>query len=389
MIERKQIPVADLTIDTAQSRRGEWEADEQDQRLVHSLETDGLLQSLLVRPIESTGYDAGTVDADYSIIAGSRRYHAAVEADFESVHCRVIEADDFEAAKKSLKENEDRKDLTDQERARSLKMQFEMLRPDPPVECPECGEDFEDVGQHWVTSECESVSQPSPGASDEGSVTFYTDKQVYDYLAREHLGSERKVRRVRKLIQVAELPSELQALWKQPGLRTAEEREALEKFNIDRDLTAERGGSVSRLGNQVLQLHRTIEEHTDADAVNTTNATLETIGRLDVGDMSSVDLEEELQQFKMEVEEVGKKDSAEAQERAFRARLEDHETQLRELNEELDSPTLGRLNFRLEDQRYKRYHARARQTLNSQSDSEVVRKGYRRYLEQQAEKHGW
>jgi len=329
MIERKQIPVADLTIDTAQSRRGEWEADEQDQRLVHSLETDGLLQSLLVRPVESTGYDADSVDADYSIIAGSRRYHAAVEAGFEY------------------------------------------------------------IGQHWTGGECESVSPPSPTAPGEGSITFYTDKQVYDYLAREHLGSERKVRRVRKLIQVAELPDELQALWKQPDLRTAEEREALEKFNIDRDLTAERGGSVSRLGNQVLQLHRTIEEHTDADAVNTTNATLETIGRLDVGDMSSVDLEEELQQFKTEIKEVGEKDTAAAQERAFRARLENHETQLRELNEELDSPALGRLNFRLEDQRYKRYHARAKQTLGVKSNSKAVRKGYRRYLEQQAEKHDW
>jgi hypothetical protein len=390
VIERKQIPVGELVIDTAQSRQGGWENDEQDRRLVNSLERDGLMQSLLVRPVENTPY-GDDADAEYAIVAGSRRYHAAVEAGFETVHCRVIDADDFEAAKKSLKENEERKDLTDQERARSLKMQFEMLRPDPPVECPECGGEFEDISQHWVTAGCESVNLPSTLKKDEGELTFYTDKQVYEYLAAEHLGSttSKTIDRVRQLISVAELPDELQALWKQPELRTAEERETLQKFNIDRDLSAQRGGDISRLGEQVLSLHRSIEENTDADAVNTTNATLETLGRLDIGDMSSVDLQEQLQRFKSEVKEIGQMDSAEAQEREFRARLENHEKQLRELNEELDSPTLGRLNFRLNDQRYKRYHARAKQTLGVESDAEVVRKGYQRYLEQQADQHGW
>jgi ABC-type Fe3+-citrate transport system substrate-binding protein len=89
------------------------------------------------------------------------------------------------------------------------------------------------------------------------------------------------------------------------------------------------------------------------------------------------------------VKDVGGIDSAEEQEREFRARLENHEQQLRELNEELDSPTMGRLNFRLNDQRYKRYHARAKQTLGVESDAEVVRKGYQRYLDQQADEHGW
>jgi hypothetical protein len=390
VIERKQIPVGELVIDTAQSRQGGWENDEQDRRLVNSLERDGLMQSLLVRPVENTPY-GDDADAEYAIVAGSRRYHAAVEAGFETVHCRVIDAGDFEAAKKSLKENEERKDLTDQERARSLKMQFEMLRPDPPVECPECGSEYRNLKKHWDRSACESVSvtEKLKGSSDH--LTLYTDAQVYEYLAAEHLGSttSKTIQRVRQLISVAELPDELQALWKQPELRTAEERETLQKFNIDRDLSAQRGGDFSRLGEQVLSLHRSIEENTDADAVNTTNATLETLGRLDIGDMSSVDLQEQLQQFKSEVEEVGEMDSAEVQEREFRARLENHEKQLRELNEELDSPTLGRLNFRLNDQRYKRYHARAKQTLGVESDAEVVRKGYQRYLEQQADQHGW
>jgi hypothetical protein len=390
VIERKQLSVEDLIIDTAQSRQGGWENDEQDRRLVNSLERDGLLQSLLVRPVENTGY-GDDVNAEYAIIAGSRRYHAAVEAGFDTVHCRVIDAGDFEAAKKSLKENEERKDLTDQERARSLKMQFEMLRPDPPVECPECGGEYEKISYHWKRSGCESVKPTKAFEKAFDELTFFSDAQVYKHLAAEHLGStsSKKIERVRQLISVAELPDELQALWKQPDLRTAEERETLEKFNITRDLSAQRGGDFSRLGEQVLSLHNTIDEETDADAVNTTNATLESIGRLDVGEMSSVDLEEQLQEFKSEVKDVGGIDSAEEQEREFRARLENHEQQLRELNEELDSPTMGRLNFRLNDQRYKRYHARAKQTLGVESDAEVVRKGYQRYLDQQADEHGW
>lgn len=390
VIDHTQVPVEELIIDTAQSRQGDWQNDEQDRRLVNSVERDGLLQSLLVRPVDNTGY-GDDVDAEYAIIAGSRRYHAAVEAGFDTLHCRVIDAGDFEASKKSLKENEERKDLTDQERARSLKMQFEMLRPDPPVECPECGGEFEDISNHWAGSDCERVNSPSPDASDEGRLTFYTDQQVYEYLAAEHLndGGSAKVGQVKQLISVAELPDELQALWKQPDLRTAEERETLEKFNITRDLSAQRGGDFSRLGEQVLSLHNTIDEETAADAVNTTNATLESIGRLDVGEMSSVDLEEQLQEFKSEVKDVGGIDSAETQEREFRARLENHEQQLRELNEELDSPTMGRLNFRLKEQRYKRYHARAKQTLGTESDAEVVQKAYEQYLDRMADKHGW
>lgn len=389
MIERKGIGIGDLVIDTAQSRHGDWAGDEQDQRLVNSLERDGLLQSLLVRPVENADYEKN-VDADYAIIAGSRRYHAAVEAGFDSVHCRVIDADDFEAAKKSLKENEDRKDLTDQEKARSLKMQFEMLRPEKPVECPECGESYENLNRHWQRSDCESVNATDRDAPRSVNLTFYTDSQVFEYLAKEHRGSASKsdIKKIQQLVSIAELPEELQAMWKPPEKRSEDEKQTLEKFDIDRDLTAQRGGDVSRLGNQVMQLHRTIEENTDSDAVNATNAVLETVGRLDF-DQTSVDLERNINEFKSEIEEISEIEDTAEQEREFRSRLEEHEEQLRELKEDLDTTSIGRLNFRLNDQRYKRYHANAKQALGEENDTTVVRRGYQNYLEQQAEKHGW
>jgi len=185
MIERKEVSIDNLVIDSAQSRQGDWAGDQQDQRLVNSLERDGLLQSLLVRPVENTPY-AGEVSEEYSIVAGSRRYHAAVEGGFDSVHCRIIEADDFEAAKKSLKENEERKDLTDEEVARSLKMQFEMLRPDKPIECPNCGTECVNLSKHWRTTDCESINPPAYEQSDTGALTFHTDRLAANLCERFH-----------------------------------------------------------------------------------------------------------------------------------------------------------------------------------------------------------
>jgi len=305
----------------------------------------------------------------------------------------VIDADDFEAAVKSFKENEDRKDLTDQERARSMKMQYEILRPDPPVECPGCGDEFESLARHWGRSECKRAGPDMKRQKRGGVPAVYTDSQAVEILAEKHYGDSSKLNRdtVTRLISIAELPAELQALWKQPEMRTVEEKETLDKFNIKRTLSVEGDDSLSQLGKEVRSLHRTVDERVDDDAVNATNATLEALGRLNVGDMGSGELEVELRDFKTELkeEEISNIEDSAEQERTFRSTLENREQKLREFGEEFDASALGKLQFRLNDQKYKRYHARARQTLSAESNAEAVRKGYRRYLEQQAEKHDW
>lgn len=389
-MERKKVSIDNLIIDTAQSREGEWAGDEQDQQLVNSLERDGLMQSLLVRPVENTGY-GDEVEEEYAIVAGSRRYHAALEAGFDSIHCKVIDADDFEAAKKSLKENEERKGLSNQEVARSLKMQFEMLKPGDNVECPGCGEIFSSISGHFARGDCGSVRDLSTDKSVGKQPTFYTNQAVYEYLSEEHFGGSGRgdVDKVKQLINIAELPEEIQAMWKPPEERTKEEEETLKKFDIDRDLTAERGGDVSRLGNEVLSLHRTVDENTDSDAINTTNAVLETMGRLDF-DQNPTDMEQDIQTFRSEISEIGDIESAEEQYRAFKTRLENHQQQIREMNEELEDETaVGQVNLTFKDQRYKRYHARAKQQRGVSSNTEIVREAYRDYLEEQAEKNGW
>lgn len=391
MIERKEIDVDNLIVDTAQSREGAWAGDEQDRRLVNSLERDGLMQSLLVRPVENTAY-SDDVSEEYAIVAGSRRYRAAVEAGFDSIHSKVIDADDFEAAKKSLKENEERKNLSDQEVARSLRMQFEMLKPDSDTaECPGCGQEFTNIQRHWNRSDCESVRKQEAPKSASSPNTFYSDASVVKYLAEEHFGSNDKktVERVRQLIKVAELPEELQALWKPSDERSDEEKETLKQFDIDRDLNAEGDGKLSRLGEQVLSLHTTFDEKTDSEAIDPTNAVLETMGRLDY-DQNSTDMEQDIDRFRQEISEISQIDDASEQEREFRARLENHQKQVRELTEGLkDENAVGQVNLTFKDQRYKRYHARAKQMLGASSNTEVVRRAYQGYLEEQAEKNGW
>jgi len=390
-MERKNVSIDNLIVDTAQSREGEWAGDEEDQRLVNSLERDGLMQSLLVRPVENTGY-GDDVDEDYAIVAGSRRYHAALEAGFDSIHCKIIDADDFEAAKKSLKENEERKNLSDQEVARSLKMQFEMLKPDSDtVECPSCGEDYKSIEKHWSMTDCESVSNQGDTLKSASPPKFYSDSSVVKYLAEEHFGSsdQKTVERVRQLIKVAELPDEIQALWKPSEERSESEKQTLKQFDIDRDLNAEGDGKLSRLGEQVLSLHNEFDEKTDSEAIDSTNAVLETMGRLDF-DQNSTDMEQDIDRFRQEISEISQIDDASEQEREFRARLEDHQKQVRELTEGLeDENAVGQVNLTFKDQRYKRYHARAKQQMGVSSNTEAVREVYRDYLEEQAEKNGW
>ena len=87
MIERTQLPIESLTLDPVQSREQAWSGDEIDRRLANSIETDGLFQDIMVRPLEDieiTEVDSST-GVEYAIIAGSRRYHAAMEAGHEHV----------------------------------------------------------------------------------------------------------------------------------------------------------------------------------------------------------------------------------------------------------------------------------------------------------------
>jgi ParB family chromosome partitioning protein len=77
--------------------------------LAASIRARGVLEPLLVRPVSGT--------KSYQLIAGERRFHAAVEAGLEEVPCVEINATDQEALELALVENLQRKDLSPFEEA--------------------------------------------------------------------------------------------------------------------------------------------------------------------------------------------------------------------------------------------------------------------------------
>ncbi len=93
LVEKIQLP-------DKQPRR--YFAPEKMTQLIESVKTHGILEPLLVRPLEAGGYE---------LVAGERRFRAAVEAQFEQVPVSIRELDDREALQIALIENLHREDL--------------------------------------------------------------------------------------------------------------------------------------------------------------------------------------------------------------------------------------------------------------------------------------
>ena len=102
------IPTEDITPNPDQPRQALGDLDE----LTASIREKGVLEPLLVRRIGS----------HYQIIAGERRYRAAVEAGLSELPCVVRETSDAEMMELALVENLQRKDLTPFEEGDGLKV---------------------------------------------------------------------------------------------------------------------------------------------------------------------------------------------------------------------------------------------------------------------------
>lgn len=100
-------PNAFTTIETAQLQPSPFQPrhyfdDQQQKQLAESIQQHGILEPLLVRPITNGGYE---------IVAGERRYRAAVELGLTSVPALVKPLDDNKAAQIALIENLQRVNL--------------------------------------------------------------------------------------------------------------------------------------------------------------------------------------------------------------------------------------------------------------------------------------
>jgi ParB family chromosome partitioning protein len=110
------IPVAQIEANREQPRATLGDLAE----LTASIRTRGVLEPLLVRPI------AGS--KKYQLIAGERRFQAAVEAGLEEVPCVEMAVSDQEALELALVENLQRKDLSPFEEAEGYRTLVEKYR---------------------------------------------------------------------------------------------------------------------------------------------------------------------------------------------------------------------------------------------------------------------
>jgi len=88
--------------------------------LAASIKSQGIMQPVLVRPIDTYPSGASTNGARYEIIAGERRFRAAQLAGLDEIPVLVREVDDQNAAAMALIENIQREDLNPLEEAQGI-----------------------------------------------------------------------------------------------------------------------------------------------------------------------------------------------------------------------------------------------------------------------------
>lgn len=390
MIERKTLPVNVLRADPMQSRDKPWTGDEEDRQLAASIDTDGLYQDIIVRPLDDvelgvttqdttdtveTGRNDGNEDNDhseeYAIISGSRRYHAALEAGNEEIPCKVITADDLDAAWTSLLENTERAELSEQEIASQLNLIYELVRPT----------DGEKTDEHGANPTLNSTER------------FDTEREAVEYLGERFLGrsDDGAVDLIRGHLRTANLPQILQSLFKQPEERSQSEQQALRNYDIDTRAILGSGEGKSGTSREVVSLHDTLQAELDDEDIDPTSAVLEAVGSLRLDSMSEQEFRRSLRDFRQEVGAELDRTDADEQRQRFRAKLDQHASELRELHEEIEpSRPFKKIDVMgPETQRHSRWHVKAMHDRQISSHSELVSKLYTERLEELADERGW
>jgi hypothetical protein len=389
MTEIEYIEIDNLVIDGTQSRNQQtWGPDESDQQLVESVGEDGVMNPLMVRPVELTPRD-NDIDEDYSIVAGSRRFKASVSAGLSSVPCQVIEAGDLEAAITSLKENKERKDLTQTEMMASVKLHYEILGGDEledEYECDDCG----DVFESHVNLMNHASSGASPCAEDvfgqtkdtvrthEGAVKFIAETHYSD-VAGDHARTK-----VRRMLDAVELPDTYQSLLTDADVRSESEKQKLRDLGIE----PEREFSLS---NNRAEFDSVVDLYNYADSIDGLDAdrcVLPAIGDIDQGQSNrnlSEKIDEVREKFDEEIEGV---DSPEEIKKKFNETVSTAREEVEEIFQ-LQSDGLGTVRLSFDEQKFKRYHALAKQQQKIEHDKEIVKQAYKHYLKDLANKHGW
>lgn len=405
MITRRPIPVDQLAIDPMQSRDHPWTNDEADRQLARSIDDIGLLQDLIVRPQEHRASDDGVNGGNrYTIIAGARRFHAAMDAGYEAVPCKIFEAEDLDAAWTSLHENTDRMELSEQEIAHQLRVIYELVRPESdPHSCPDCGTAVEgetSLHNHYAKTDCSPRPLPHEAADtdrtpiDPDRERFETTRQAKRYLAHRFLGRTDRggIKIIRGHLRTAQLPDPLQALFKQPAERTDTEQTALQNYSIDTRTTLGSGDGHSGAAREIVSLYETVAADLAEGAVDPTDAVLETVGSLQHEEMSEQEFRRSVRDFRQDLTaDLDASLSAAEQRQRFTETLQTHMADLRSTYEKVE-PTRPFKRVDVlgpETQQHSRWHARAMTVRDASGHGDLVRQLYHERLESLAAEEGW
>ena len=403
MMQRAELSIESLVVDPMQSREQPWTGDDIDQQLVAAIEADGLYNDLIVRPLDAVemgvttettdtvddGRDVATDDTVgsdgdpspvtaedlYAIVAGSRRYYAAMEAGYETIPCKILQADDLDAAWTSLLENTDRRELSEQEIAQQLNLIYQLIRPGT-----------NDDGS-------EATATPLDADLNIEKDHFATDEEALAYIAERYHGrsDQSAIDHIQEHLQTAALPPVLQSLFKNPEERTASERTALENYGIDTSATLGSGEGKSGTSRAVVALHETLESELKTDSLDPVDAVLETVGSLRFEEMSELELRQSLREFRKDVSTALDSESPTEQREAFSETLQRHTEELQELHEEIEpNRPFKRVDLQgPETQRHSRWHVQAMRSRGADTHTELARELYLERLETLADERGW
>jgi hypothetical protein len=301
-----------------------------------------------------------------------------LQAGHESLPCKILTADDLEAAWASLTENTERRDLSEQEIANQLNLIYELVRPHPD----------EDDSSNTDTS--------STGENADNLVVtdrFETDDAALAYLAERYYGrsDDNAIDLIEGHLRTANLPPVLQALFKNDDERSVRERTAIKNYGIDARTTLGAGEGKSGTSREVVALHDTLNEQLANDSVNPTDAVLESIGSLRFDSMSEHQLRCSIREFRQEVSSALDSATPDSTHQVFRETLQEHTESLRELHEEVEpNRPFKRIDLLgPETQRHSRWHSQAMRERGVDSHSELVHDLYTERLETLADEQGW
>lgn len=327
MIERRIIPIEDLSLDRYTSRELGWINDESDQELLASLRGLGLIQDIIVRRGEEEG--------KFKVIAGWRRKNGMEKAGVKEVACKVLELNDLEALKTSIGENVGRKELTHSERMKSINTWYHMI---------------------------EDPTNIKPGAK--------YDRVAIKEIALVMYGrdSDAGMSLVVQQLRLSSLPRSLRLLLKKPEERTVQENLELKEVGVDPYYSVDYA-TLDRIGSVGRKLGLEDAESTE-EAEKQTLAFISEAGLAD----KSRDLQLEIiSNFNEQLEEKGS-----------------YALALKELKESIAVGLKSTVNVTLRiPANYLTWHKRLMEETHAKNNIELVRKVYLEYLDRESKKRGW